>query len=253
MDQRVDSIVARMMSGALGPTVLGDEAPPPPPMEDDEAPPPPPMEEDFSPAPPREEAPPPPPMDDAPPPPPMDGDTSQIDLVWGMPRAQWAGLTGAEQEAVIAANASNLAPGMAQGPDPINPPEAPKEDGQKGPAAPAKRVDEVLIPPGGYAAMDRNSLKALAVQRGLVDSSCRKGAPEILKMILAAEQPGETQRAADADQAGDPPPPPMEGGLENEAPVADGRVIRAALDAINVARKALMVAEEALHTLLGIA
>jgi hypothetical protein len=68
------------------------------------------------------------------------------------------------------------------GPDPVNPPEAVNapNDGGFGPVAGAKHTDTVLEPEGGIEAMDRATLKAWMIERGLIKSTDRRGLPMLL-------------------------------------------------------------------------
>ena len=67
--------------------------------------------------------------------------------------------------------------------DPINPPEAPPNDGTFGPVATAKRVEEVEIPGGDIDALDRAAAKKICVQRGLVQASSRLGVEALRDLI----------------------------------------------------------------------
>lgn len=67
--------------------------------------------------------------------------------------------------------------------DPINPPEAPPNDGSFGPVATAKRVEDVEIPGGDLEALDRAAAKKICVQRGLVPASSRLGVEALRDLI----------------------------------------------------------------------
>lgn len=67
--------------------------------------------------------------------------------------------------------------------DPINPPEAPPNDGTFGPVATAKRVEEVEIPGGDIDALDRAAAKKICVQRGLAPASSRLGVDALRDLI----------------------------------------------------------------------
>ena len=71
--------------------------------------------------------------------------------------------------------------------DPINPPEAPPNDGTFGPLAAAKRVEEVEIPGGDLEALDRAAAKKICVQRGLVAASSRLGVEALRDLIRKAD------------------------------------------------------------------
>lgn len=71
--------------------------------------------------------------------------------------------------------------------DPINPPEAPPNDGTFGPVATAKRVEEVEIPGGDIDALDRAAAKKICVQRGLVQASSRLGVEALRDLIRKSD------------------------------------------------------------------
>jgi hypothetical protein len=71
--------------------------------------------------------------------------------------------------------------------DPINPPEAPPNDGTFGPVATAKRVEEVEIPGGDLEKLDRAAAKKICVQRGLVAASSRLGVEALRDLIRKAD------------------------------------------------------------------
>lgn len=73
------------------------------------------------------------------------------------------------------------------GPDPVNPPEAPPNDGGTGPVKVADKKDGVLMPSGGLEAMDRATLKAWLVERGIIKSGDRRGLPALLELAKGAE------------------------------------------------------------------
>jgi outer membrane biosynthesis protein TonB len=79
--------------------------------------------------------------------------------------------------------------------DPINPPDAPPVSKDLPPPPPPAPPPVVTVPLDGYAAMERKDLKTLAVSRGLIDESSKKGREALIALLI--EQDG-----------GAPPPPP---------------------------------------------
>jgi hypothetical protein len=177
---------------------------------------------------------------------------------------------------------------MPQGPDPINPPEAPPDSADPNPVVPAKKAAAVIVPPGGYEAMERDSLKKLAIERGLVTSACREQAPALIKRLRAADVAIQAADpvaldAALAGDVGEPAPdapgidmfPATDAEQSAEDRAADASIgeafaatiatldtaqgaaaramIRAVLDRMNATRREMETLEERLHALLGVA
>jgi hypothetical protein len=264
VDARVAALLASLQTGAIAPTVQGQAPPPPPP------PPPPPREGTYAPPMsinvpdlPRQRVipPPQPPMAHTPagaplgpqvhyqiqPPPPPPP-----------PPPAYAPIQPTDDLTAIRA-ATAAAHGRAPA-DPINPPECPPMTAPI-PVAPAARVDAVQVPSAGYAAMDRDALKALAVERKILTSGSRHGAVAIREMLEADDRAHVSLPAGVVDG----PIPAAAAAMVNASPAdalrpndRHGQVdrapeLRAALDAINGARRALDAAETALHAALGIA
>ena len=71
----------------------------------------------------------------------------------------------------------------------VNPPEEPTEDGGCGPLAEAPTKDPVLVPDG--ATLDRATVKALLVERGVIQSGDRRSLAALMP-LLSPEAPRET-------------------------------------------------------------
>jgi hypothetical protein len=124
--------------------------------------------------------------------------------------------------------------------------------------------------------MERDSLKKLAIERGLVTSACREQAPALIKRLRAADAaPIETDPALAGD-VGEPAPdapgidmfPATDAEQSAEDRAADAalqaiadlgqvqernEMIRAVLDRMNATRREMETLEERLHALLGVA
>jgi hypothetical protein len=199
-------------------------------------------------------------------------------------------------EAWVRLHPSERAPAPARmtlGPDPVNPPEAPPESADARPVAPPKTAARVVVPAGSYDAMDRASLKALAIERGLCTSGFRKGEDALRDLLRAADQTaasgaiagtathahredmvpaalaaiGADRALAEADE---PPPVPDEetlsitiagpvmpeeerGGWTPSDTDEAIRKVRALLDRMNATRREMDALEADLHALLGVA
>ena len=250
--EMIDDKIAALLNG-VGPG-SGNDLPPPP--QDDLPPPPaddlPPPQDDLPP-PPADDLPPPPqdlppPPADLPPPPEPQGrapeqeisdeecsalimqldtkDASDLSIALGVPVSQVRRCMAAD----------------------INPPEQPTP-GTLGPNATEDKKPAPEITLATLEAQERDTLKAWLLDKGLVESSCRFGAPRLRDMVRAALQdkhmadnPPEPEQPTDAEQ---PARPSMPTEPKDVATWAEHAPREAVLQMIQVLCGALLVRGEA--------